>query len=43
MTWMIWYLANHQDSQQRLLEEVQQEVGGDCGEKLKDYSYSSNT
>ena len=32
MTWLLWYMAINPDSQQRLLDEVKKEVGGDCGD-----------
>jgi len=43
MTWMLWYLGKHPQTQQRLLKEVKQEVGGDLGDKLKAYAYNTNT
>ena len=43
MTWLLWYLATNPDSQQRLFDEVKKEVGGDCGDKLKEYTYRSDT
>jgi cytochrome P450 len=38
MVWMLWFLATNPTSQERLLEELQQEVGGECGNKLKAYA-----
>lgn len=43
MTWLLWYLAANPASQDRLFEELQQEVGGECGEKLKNYALRSDT
>ena len=43
MTWLLWYLAINPDSQQRLFDEVKKEVGGVCGDKLKEYTYRSDT
>ena len=36
MTWLFWYLAEHPAVQEKLVEEVEAEVGGECGEKLKE-------
>ena len=43
MTWLLWYLGANPTSQDRLFEELQQEVGGECGEKLKNYALRSDT
>ena len=43
MTWLFWYLAEHPAVQEKLVEEVEAEVGGECGEKLKQYALNPNT
>ena len=43
MTWLFWYLAEHPAVQEKLVEEVEAEVGGECGEKLKKYALNPNT
>jgi len=43
MTWLFWYLAEHPAMQEKLVEEVEAEVGGECGEKLKQYALNPNT
>lgn len=43
MTWLFWYLAKHPAVQEKLVEEVEAEMGGECGEKLKKYALNSNT
>ena len=43
ITWLFWYLAEHPAVQEKLVEEVEAEVGGECGEKLKKYALNSNT
>ena len=42
-TWMLWYLAENPTSQERLWEELKQEVGGECGDRLRDYAWRSDT
>ena len=42
MTWLFWYLAEHPAMQEKLVEEVEAEVGGECGEKLKQYALNPN-
>ena len=43
MTWMLWYLASNPSSQDRLLDELKREVGGDCDQKLKAYALRTDT
>ena len=43
MTWLLWYLASHPASQDRLCDELRREVDGDCGEKLKAYALRTDT
>ena len=43
LTWMLWYLAENPASQERLWEELKQEVGGECGDKLREYAWRSDT
>jgi len=43
MTWLLWYLATNPTSQDKLHAELVQEVGGDCGEKLKQYAFRADT
>ena len=43
MAWMIWFLSNNPTYQQRLLEEVERETGGECGEKMKEYAFRNDT
>lgn len=43
MTWLLWYLAANPASQDRLFEELQREVGGECGERLKKYALRTDT
>lgn len=43
MTWLLWYLATNPTSQERLFEELQREVGGERGEKLKAYALRGDT
>ena len=42
-TWMLWYLAENPASQERLWEELKQEVGGECGDRLREYAWRSDT
>ena len=43
MVWLLWALATNPDYQQRLLDEVREEVGGDCRDKLKEYTLRHDT
>ena len=43
LTWMLWYLAENSDSQDRLKAEIDSEVGPEYGEKLKKYAGRSDT
>ncbi len=43
MTWLLWYLASNPASQERLVEELRREVGGECGDRLKDYALRNDT
>ena len=38
ITWLLWYLANNPEVQDRLLEEVEKETNGECGVRLKAYA-----
>ena len=42
-TWVFFFLAQHRDIQEKVLEEARQKVGSCCGEKLKAYALSSST
>ena len=41
--WTFYYLAQHLDVQEKLFGEVKDRVGGECGEKLKAYTLTSNS
>ncbi len=43
MTWLLWYLAVNPTSQERLRDELEKEVGGECGESLKTYALRPDT
>ena len=43
MTWLLWYLASNPASQDRLLDELKREVGGECGDRLKTYALRTDT
>ena len=36
--WLLWYLADHPDVQERILEEVERETRGESGDRLKAYA-----
>ena len=38
IVWLLWYLADHPDVQERILEEVERETGGESGDRLKAYA-----
>ena len=40
---MLWYLAENPASQDRLREEIDSEVKGECGERLKEYARRNDT
>ena len=42
-TWMMYYLAVNPASQEKLWEELKQEVGGECGDRLREYVRRSDT
>ena len=42
-TWMLWYLADHPESQDRLRAEIDQETGGGRGDRLKEYVLRNDT
>lgn len=39
--WLLWYLAEHPEVQERVREEGEGQVGGECGDRLR--TYASNT
>ncbi len=43
LTWLLWYLASNPASQDKLLDELQREVGGECGDRLKAYALRTDT
>lgn len=43
MTWLLWYLATNPASQERLHQEIMEEVGGDRGAQLKAYALRADT
>ena len=43
MTWMFWNLVTHPEVQERLRAEVQELVGGECGDRLKNYALNADT
>ena len=43
MTWLLWYLAVNPASQDRLRDEVEREVGGECGDRLQTYALRGDT
>ena len=42
-TWMLWYLADNPTSQHKLWQEIKQEVGGECGDRLREYAWRNDT
>ena len=38
LVWLFWYLANHPEVQDKIVEELERETGGECGERLKTYT-----
>lgn len=43
MVWLLWYLANNPDIQDKLREELKRETEGDVGDRLKGYVSSVST
>ena len=43
VTWVIYFLAQHSDIQEKIMKEVRQKVGSCCGDKLKAYVLSSSS
>lgn len=43
LTWILWYLAENPTSQDRLRIEIDSEVKGEHGEKLREYAGCSDT
>ena len=43
LTWTFYYLAQHSEIQDKLAMEIEDRVGGKCGEKLKSYTLTSNS
>lgn len=43
LTMLFWHLAQHGDIQQKLQDEIESEVGNDCGDRLKHYTLRSKT
>ena len=41
--WILTYLAQHPEVQDRLYRQIEREVKGDCGKKLKAYALSSKS
>ena len=40
---LFWYLAQNDDIQEKLHDEIEREVGDDCGDRLKHYTLKSKT
>ena len=38
LVWLFWYLANQPEMQDKIVEELERETGGECGERLKTYA-----
>lgn len=38
IVWLLWYLANNHEVQDRILEELEKETGGECGDRLRSYA-----
>lgn len=38
IVWLLWYLANNPEIQDRILEELEKETGGECGDRLRTYA-----
>ena len=43
LAWLLWYLAYHPEIQKKVVEEVERETGGECGERLSTYAYKLAT
>ena len=43
VTTLFWYLARNDRVQDKLHEEIEKEVGDDCGDRLKRYTLKSKT
>ena len=43
LTMLFWYLAQNDDIQEKLHDEIEKEVGDDHGDRLKHYTLKSKT
>ena len=43
IVWLLWYLATHQEVQERLVEELKEETEGERGDKLRNYARNVST
>ena len=43
MAWLFWNLVTHPEVQERVRAEVQELVGGECGDRLKSYALNGDT
>ncbi len=43
MTWALTYLAQYPNIQETLYQEIEEQVGGECGDKLKAYALTSSS
>ena len=43
LAWLLWHLASHPEIQEKVLEEVERETGGECGERLRAYAHKVAT
>ena len=42
ITWLFWNLATHPSVQEKVREEIEGAVGGECGDRLKEYALKSD-
>ena len=43
LAWLLWHLACHSEIQKKVVEEVERETGGECGERLRTYAHKVAT